>query len=84
MALTKTPVFHGRSKPIDIKYHYIQDMLKEKEILIVYSRSEDQMADILTKLLKADLFVRKKMLSMTIYEELGLREAIGNSKPTSK
>ncbi|KAL5802513.1 hypothetical protein ACOSQ4_030818 [Xanthoceras sorbifolium] len=52
----KNPVFHGRSKHIDIKFHYIRDLVKENEIAMEFCKSEEQIADILTKPLKAETF----------------------------
>ena len=62
MALAKNPVFHGRSKHIDIKYHYIRDRVKDGEIELNFCRSEDQIADILTKPLKTETFKKLKMM----------------------
>ena len=62
IALAKNLVFHGRSKHIDIKYHYIREQVKDGEIELNFCRSEDQIADILTKPLKADLFERLKTM----------------------
>lgn len=36
IVLTKNSMFHSRSKHIDIKYHYIQDLVKDKEIMVKY------------------------------------------------
>lgn len=44
IALTKNPVFHGRSKHIDIKYHYIRELVKRSEINLEFCKSEDQVA----------------------------------------
>ena len=75
--LTKNLVFHGRSKYIDIKYHFIRELVREQEIAIDYCRSEDQVADILTKPLKLEMFMKlKKMLGMVKFEDLDLREAM--------
>jgi hypothetical protein len=62
IALTKNPVFHGRSKHIDIKHHYIRDLIRDKEIVVEYCTSEDQIADIFTKPLKTNLFLKMKNL----------------------
>jgi hypothetical protein len=32
--LSENPVFHDKSKHIEIKYHYIRDMVKRKEVLV--------------------------------------------------
>lgn len=62
IALTKNPVFHGRSKHIDIKHHYIRDLIRDKEIMVEYCTSEDQIADIFTKPLKINLFLKMENL----------------------
>ena len=77
ISLTKNPVFHGRSKHIDIKFHFIRDLVKDNEIVIEYCRSEEQVADIFTKSLKVDSFLKlKKTLGMMSYGKLGLRGAM--------
>ena len=77
ISLTKNPVFHGRSKHIDIKFHFIRDLVKDNEIVIEYCRSKEQVADIFTKPLKVDTFLKlKKTLGMMSYGKLGLRGAM--------
>ena len=51
VAMVKNPVFHGRTKHIKIKYHFVREAEKEKEVKLVHCNSEDQVADILTKAL---------------------------------
>ncbi|KAA0038926.1 integrase [Cucumis melo var. makuwa] len=58
IALSKNPVFHGRSKHIRIKYHFIRDLVKDGEVIVKYCKTQDQVADIFTKALKFDLFVK--------------------------
>ncbi|XP_048226569.1 uncharacterized mitochondrial protein AtMg00810-like [Ricinus communis] len=50
--LSKNPVLHGRSKHIDVKYHYLRDLDKDGKIDLKYCRSEEQLTDIFTKALK--------------------------------
>ncbi|XP_020982453.1 uncharacterized mitochondrial protein AtMg00810-like [Arachis duranensis] len=58
-------VFHGRSKHIDIRVHKIRELVNEKEVMIEYCPTEEQVADIFTKPLKTELFYKlKKMLRM--------------------
>ncbi|XP_074378547.1 secreted RxLR effector protein 161-like [Apium graveolens] len=47
--LTKNPVFHGRSKHINIRYHFIRERVERKEIVIKHVSTDLQRADILTK-----------------------------------
>lgn len=52
MFLAQDPVFHGRSKHIDIKYHFIRDVLKNnKSIKLGHVPTESMLADVLTKAL---------------------------------
>ena len=43
------PVFHDRSKHVDIWYHHIRDCVQQKIMLLQYIPTEDQDVDILTK-----------------------------------
>ena len=49
--LSVNPIFHDRSKHIDIRYHHIRDCVQRKIMLLSYIPAEDQDADILTKAL---------------------------------
>ncbi|PNX57516.1 hypothetical protein L195_g058734, partial [Trifolium pratense] len=53
---SKNPIMHGRSKHIDVRYHFLRDLTKDNVIELVHCRSEEQLADILTKPLKFDSF----------------------------
>ena len=50
------PVFHDRSKHIDIRYHHIRDCVQWKIMLLQYIPTEDQDAEILTKALTRSKF----------------------------
>jgi Reverse transcriptase (RNA-dependent DNA polymerase) len=49
IALCKNPVFHDRSKHIDIKYHYIRENMESGKIELEHVSTTDQLADLLTK-----------------------------------
>eukprot|EP00253_Pinus_taeda_P011679 PITA_11679 len=49
--LSANPVFHDRSKHIDIRYHHIRDCVQRRIMLLSYIPTEDQDADILMKVL---------------------------------
>ena len=47
--LMRNPVFHGRSKHIDIRYHFIRDCVEKGEVTVHYVCTKRQKADVLTK-----------------------------------
>lgn len=51
IALMKNPVFHGRSKHIDTRFHFIRECIEKGLVLVEHVSSEEQRADILTKAL---------------------------------
>jgi hypothetical protein len=57
-SLANNPVFHQRSKHIDVKFHWLRDKVADKTISLVYVASEDQRADFLTKVLDGTTFHR--------------------------
>ena len=44
-------VFHDKSKHIEIKYHFIWDMVQKGAIKLKYVPTKEQVADILTNLM---------------------------------
>ena len=60
--LSKNPVMHGRSKHIDVRYHFLRNLTSEGLIDLVHCVSKDQLADIMTKPLKADDFQKLRGL----------------------
>ena len=50
------PVFHDRSKHIDIWYHHMRDCVHRKIMLLQYIPMKDRDADILTKALGRSKF----------------------------
>ncbi|OMO69325.1 Integrase, catalytic core [Corchorus capsularis] len=64
VAISKNPVFHGRTKHFKIKFHFIREAQQNNEVSLVHCSSDEQLADILTKALPKGRFEK-------------LREAIG-------
>ena len=47
--LTKNPKFHNRTKHIDVSYHYAREQVDNKIISLKYCRTENMLADVMTK-----------------------------------
>ena len=56
IAMTRNPVFHQKTKHIDRRYHFIKDALQEGVIDLLYCPTNEQVADIFTKVLTNDRF----------------------------
>ncbi len=58
IALAKDPIAHGRTKHIDVRYHYIRELVSFRKAAVEYCPTESMLADILTKPLPATAFKR--------------------------
>ncbi|KAI3721795.1 hypothetical protein L2E82_32813 [Cichorium intybus] len=47
--LARNPVHHSRTKHIDIKHHFIRELVATEEIQLEECRTDEQVADVLTK-----------------------------------
>ncbi|MCO5566319.1 hypothetical protein L7F22_019996 [Adiantum nelumboides] len=54
--LAKNPVYHARTKHIEVHYHFIREKVLAGEIDLVYVKTNDQVADIFTKALGKEKF----------------------------
>ena len=56
----ENPVFHDRSKHIDICYHHLRDFVVKRIMMLYYISTEEQDVDILTKALSKGKFEFQK------------------------
>lgn len=56
------PVFHWRSKHIEIRYHFIRECVEQREIVIKHVITEKQWVDVLTKAMLTTKFERMRAL----------------------
>ena len=65
-ALAENPLSSERSKHIDVRYHFIRELVGTGRIRIVHVDSGWQHADILTKPLSINLFARHRRVLMNL------------------
>jgi len=81
--LINNPVYHARTKHIEVHYHFIKEKILAKEIDLIHVSTENQIANIFTKALGTDKLRKfRKMLSV-LKVDLSLRGSVENSSSTS-
>lgn len=72
IAMTKNPVLHGRAKHIEIKHHFIRDLVAEEKVQLKSCRFDEQLADLFTKSLPRAKFEEfRDRLLITNFESRG-------------
>ena len=56
LAYAKDPKYHGKSKHIEIKYHFIRDMVAQGEVVMKHISTRSMVADPLIKPIARDVF----------------------------
>jgi hypothetical protein len=54
--LAKNPTYHSKTKHIDIQYHFVRDMVKEKKVLLMKVDTLKNVVDSLTKSMSTENF----------------------------
>ena len=49
--LAKNPIFHAKTKHIEVKYHFIREMLEDKLMKLVKVHTDENPANLLAKAL---------------------------------
>ncbi|MCO5611309.1 hypothetical protein L7F22_065561 [Adiantum nelumboides] len=64
--LARNPVYHLKTKNVDVKYHFIREMVENKQIQLVKVHTTDNPTDLLTKGLPEESFAHcRKLLGMS-------------------
>jgi len=83
LALASNPVYHARTKHIEVDYHFIHEKVLNDDISIKYISTHDQLANIFTKGLSSVRFsfLRDKLMVCSV--PISLRGAVNSITATS-
>ena len=68
IARAENPISGGRTEHIDVRYHFIRELVERKVLNIQYTEYSNQHADILTKPLGLGAFARHRSFVMNLRE----------------
>ena len=69
LQLSKNPVSNSNSKHIDVRNHFLRELVRQGDIIVNHVPSEYQHADILTKVLALDLFAIHRRFLMNLSDQ---------------
>jgi hypothetical protein len=81
--LINNPVYHARTKHIEVHYHFIREKNISKEIDLIHVNIEDQVANIFTKALGTNKLRKFRKMLGVLEVELSLRGSVENSSSTN-
>lgn len=68
--ISKNPMMHTKTKHIAIKYHYLRELVQDKEVRMEYVNTKEQLANIFTKALprEAHEYLRSQLGVLSLIE----------------
>jgi hypothetical protein len=58
IAVAKDPKYHGKTKHIKMRYHYIREAITKQDVILKHISTNSMVTDPLTKPIARDVFVR--------------------------
>jgi hypothetical protein len=81
--LANNPVYHAKTKHIEVHYHFIKEKVLAKEIDLIHVNTENQVVDIFTKVLGIDKLKKFRKMLGVLKVDLSLRGSVENSSSIS-
>jgi hypothetical protein len=79
LALATNPVYHARTKHIEVDYHFVREKVLNQDILLKFISTDDQIADVFTKGLGSARFMYLRLKLMVISSPISLRGGVRGS-----
>ncbi|XP_021803373.1 uncharacterized protein LOC110747522 [Prunus avium] len=77
LSLASNPVFHSRTRRVEVDYHYVRERVVRNELLVAYCSTVDQIADIFTKGLSSARFSLLRSKLPVLHRPVSLRGCNG-------
>jgi len=71
--MMKIPIYHSKTKHVEIQHHDIREQVQNKVIELIYCRSQDQVAGIFTKAINWEKFEKFQEMLGVVENEINIK-----------